>query len=938
MAINKKLIHFQTREAFNTQLESNNILDTSIVFIKDTQEIWTHGQFYPASIIGEIEGTAYDGAKGKANADNIAKINSISDNMMKDIAEIQNTLYLPYKAVDLGLPSGILWADRNIGASSPEDSGLYFQWGDTQGYTADQCGSGEGQKAFTWDDYKFGTESNLTKYNDTDGKTVLDSEDDAVSVTSVKFRMPTEAEMEELWALPKKWVVASRADVNDSWGEPEEFDSMEAANIQENDMKFDDYGNLIQDESLKKFLGVKFIGMNGNSIFVPAAGACGYSVSVGCNNEGQLWSSSQSIRASEAKIGGFDVSGNWGVGNADRHLGFRVRGVTTSTKKVSILDNKVDKKEGKDLSSNDFTDDFKTKLEGIEAGAQVNTVTSVAGRIGAVTLTKADVGLRNVDNTSDANKPVSTAQAAAIKVVQDDITAHKGNKANPHEVTKAQVGLGNVTNDVQVKRSEMGVANGVATLDANGKVPSSQLPSYVDDIIDVYATYSKSDTGVLSNIILYSDAAKTQLVTGETGKIYQNVIIGEPAYQFRWTGTVFAQTGANSIIIGEVSGTAYDGAKGKANADNIAEIQNTLYSLYKVVDLGLPSGTLWADRNIGATNIYDGGKLFQWGDPTPYDIPEHTNGKINEGQKMFNWSDYKWSRYGRDTMTKYNNTDGKSTLDLEDDAAHVNMGNAWKMPTKEQVIELFTGTTQELYAKLMDDSDPVKVANGVYNENDGHVSWTYIDEHASYEVSGKLVYIVLTSKTNGNFLVVPSSVYAHSGRVNPVGSSGQFWSSSLYSRYVNAAWNGYFNTDYYGVNDNDQRCVGMGVRGVTTSTKKVSILDTKVDKEEGKGLSSNDYTNDEKTKLSGIEAGAQVNTVTSVAGKTGAVALNKGDVGLGNVDNTSDANKPISTAQSQKFSEIELKLNKLHGSVIALTQSQYNALTTKDSETLYIVD
>ena len=88
---------------------------------------------------------------------------------------------------------------------------------------------------------------------------------------------------------------------------------------------------------------------------------------------------------------------------------------------------------------------------------------------------------------------------------------------------------------------------------------------------------SKSDTGVLSNIVLYSDAAKTQLVTGETGKIYQNVIIGEPAYQFRWTGTAFAQTGANSLIIGEVSGTAYDGAKGKANADNIAEIQNTLY-------------------------------------------------------------------------------------------------------------------------------------------------------------------------------------------------------------------------------------------------------------------------------------------------------------------------------------------------------------------------
>ena len=60
------------------------------------------------------------------------------------------------------------------------------------------------------------------------------------------------------------------------------------------------------------------------------------------------------------------------------------------------------------------------------------------------------------------------------------------------------------------------------------------------------------------------------------------------------------------------------------------------FSPYKKIDLGLPSGTLWADRNIGATDIYDGGKLFQWGDPTPYDVPEHTDGTINKGQKMFN--------------------------------------------------------------------------------------------------------------------------------------------------------------------------------------------------------------------------------------------------------------------------------------------------------------
>ena len=262
--------------------------------------------------------------------------------------------------------------------------------------------------------------------------------------------------------------------------------------------------------------------------------------------------------------------------------------------------------------------------------------------------------------------------------------------------------------------------------------------------------------------------------------------------------------------------TNLDSKVDKVTADNmmedIAEIQNTLYSLYKAVDLGLPSGILWADRNIGATDIYDGGKLFQWGDPTPYDVPEHTNGTINEGQKMFKWNDYKWNPSGDShTFTKYNYTDGKTTLDPEDDAAHVNMGSDWRMPTKDDIKELFQNTTQELYAKLTPDSDPVKVADGEYNEGFGY--WTYIDGHTSDEASGKLAYMKLLSKSNGNFLVVPSSVNVFGGRVSPVGNDGDFWSSSLPPRGVTGARYGVFDYGGYGVGD-DNRFNGMGVRGV----------------------------------------------------------------------------------------------------------------------------
>lgn len=118
-----------------------------------------------------------------------------------------------------------------------------------------------------------------------------------------------------------------------------------------------------------------------------------------------------------------------------------------------------------------------------------------------------------------------------------------------------------------------GKANGFASLDANGTVPASQLPSYVDDIIEVYATYTVSETGGLTNIQLYSNSAHTQPITGESGKIYVNVTDGEPSYQFRWSGNKFVDSNTSSLIIGTVAGTAFDGARGKELETQIASLK-----------------------------------------------------------------------------------------------------------------------------------------------------------------------------------------------------------------------------------------------------------------------------------------------------------------------------------------------------------------------------
>ena len=190
--------------------------------------------------------------------------------------------------VDLGLPSGTLWATRNVGASSPEDYGDYFAWGET-----------EPKEAYTWDTYKWNSsdvsgEFYLTKYcyesqyGERDGKTMLDPADDAACVYYPGGRMPT---LEQIWELRDSctWQWTLRGDVN----------------------------------------GLLVTGPNGNAIFLPAGGYYSGNTHYYENIYGIYWS--LSLGASPAAYTmEFSQDGWDGDGLPLRFYGFLVRAVCES--------------------------------------------------------------------------------------------------------------------------------------------------------------------------------------------------------------------------------------------------------------------------------------------------------------------------------------------------------------------------------------------------------------------------------------------------------------------------------------------------------------------------------------------------------------------------------------------------------------------------------
>ena len=205
---------------------------------------------------------------------------------------------------------------------------------------------------------------------------------------------------------------------------------------------------------------------------------------------------------------------------------------------------------------------------------------------------------------------------------------------------------------------------------------------------------------------------------------------------------------------------------------------------YEYVDLGLPSGTLWATCNVGATSPEDYGYYFAWGETTPKDVYDWDSYQYSNGGYVNNAAFIPYlTKYCNNSNYGYNGfTDNLTTLLPVDDAATVNWGSDWRMPTKEECQELFQNTT--------------------------HI-WT-----TQNGVNGRLF-----TASNGNSLFLPAAGIRSGNNFTQSGSSGLYWSSSLGNLYENnpsLSKTLFFNSGSCSVNASS-RCNGLSVRPVRFS-------------------------------------------------------------------------------------------------------------------------
>ena len=237
----------------------------------------------------------------------------------------------------------------------------------------------------------------------------------------------------------------------------------------------------------------------------------------------------------------------------------------------------------------------------------------------------------------------------------------------------------------------------------------------------------------------------------------------------------------NYLLIGDETYAATSDVDGDGyiTVGDITVVYNIILGVtveHEYVDLGLPSGTLWATMNVGAETPEDYGNYFAWGETTPKEVYGWTN---------YQWCNGKWNKLTKyctkDTYGDNGFIDNKTELDPEDDAATANWGSEWCMPTKDQLDELYS-----------------------------ECSWQWT---TSNNVDG----ILVTSNHNGATLFLPASGYHFGTELYSTGTIAYYWSRTLYTARSYYAYYIYFHTSGNISVTNGDRDTGYTVRAVRVS-------------------------------------------------------------------------------------------------------------------------
>lgn len=454
--------------------------------------------------------------------------------------------------------------------------------------------------------------------------------------------------------------------------------------------------------------------------------------------------------------------------------------------------------------------DRKDAIEALDGKSEAALAQEVADRKAADTALDTKF-TKAVNDEATARTSADTALGARIdKEIADRKTAD----------TTLETKLQNNINTLEAKHDAFvatkGKADGFAPLDGKGLVPANHLPSYVDDVLEVYATYDVSPTGGLTNVQLYTDAGHQTPVVGESGKIYINVADGEPPYQFRWSGTKFVDSNTSSLIIGEIAGTAFEGSRGKHLEDVVSSMPKNLISKVSIV-------------NKNKRNVI--------------------------------------------ILCNYSATDGQGHYIDKPDG---------------MVIPLTPATTQE--AGLMDADSVIKLNQTLPDAIEAEQEARIAKDKAHDTFNSSLPGIILTG-----FTLTHNSTNVRATLNNKTKSAE--------------------GKTYEGATDliRDILAATKTTAGVMTAADKTNLDNTV------QGL-ANEITNrtnainalrtELKTYVDDLiaDTGSDVTALETkvnnhIANKSNPHTVTKTQVGLGNVNNTSDANKPVSTAQAAAIAD-----------------------------------